>query len=277
MAEPSARLAAAREAVEQLGAHVFPLRPRGKTRALDTSWKSLATQDAARLAALFGPTARIQHRNSHGSEPTARGGPRHPGKGRPRRPLAGRALRRGCTASARQQRNELASLRTYTVGTPSGGRHLYFRRPAGSPWRTVKGVSAGRSILAVLAGTSWPLGRPPPQAATRHSRCPVARCLVVGRTAAAVAGSPPAPDPRPLRACQSLRPGCGGRSVRQVPAGGPRHSPCDPAHRRADAGQLGPGGHPWARRRPYGPARRRRRACRRRELHRPPRPHATVL
>jgi hypothetical protein len=114
--------------VAELDAHVFPLRSQGKTPAFDTSWPQLATQDPGRFASWFGPynigiatgpsgllvvdldTAKGQ------AAPPEWSGARH----------GGDVLRQ-----LAQQRGRMASLRTYTVATPTGGRHLYFRRPEG--------------------------------------------------------------------------------------------------------------------------------------------------
>lgn len=139
------RLGRAALAAAAAGHYVFPLQPRSKLPAVK-DWERVATRDPAQIAAWFsarpynpaiacGPSGLVvvDLDDAHGEpapEPWA--GARHG-----RDVLAQLATRTGLPA-------EVALPRTYTVATPTGGMHRYYRAPAGLELRNSAGALGWR-------------------------------------------------------------------------------------------------------------------------------------
>lgn len=152
--EPAAGdAAAAAIALAARGFAVFPLRPNAKTPAVPRDWEHAATTDPERLAALFrdrranlavacGPSRLLVIDLDVAKE---HGGPDCPGAADPRAGQGdpGRPAGAGHPAHGADVLRELAAgreiPRTLTIATPTGGRHLYFRMPAGVTLRNTAG------------------------------------------------------------------------------------------------------------------------------------------
>jgi hypothetical protein len=153
MSAPRSTLQAAALAAAASGLYVFPCQPRGKTPALHGAsgcegtgycadghqgWEQCATRDEAQIRdwwrrAPFNVAAAVGRSNllvidlDHGHGETAP--PEFPGATSGMDVLEMLAERAG----------QPAPWDTYSVGSPSGGLHLYFRAPAGSKFRNTAG------------------------------------------------------------------------------------------------------------------------------------------
>ncbi len=119
-------------AADELGLAVFPLRCCGKVPAGRGSWQDRATRDPDQLERWFtGPRACnigidtgagdllvIDLDDGHGQPPPPRWAPAQHG--------------RDVLARLAEEAGEPVPTATWTVATPSGGLHLYFRQPAGA-------------------------------------------------------------------------------------------------------------------------------------------------
>ena len=154
------------------GYYVFPVRPRRKTPAIE-DWEHAATQDAVQIGRWWRLPYNI-------GIATGRSGlvvvDLDHGHGQPA-PEAFRGARDGLDVLTRLAAAAGAPVPTdtFTVLTPTGGRHLYVRAPPGSSYATPRAGWAGGSTPAPTEGSSSPPGRSGPTAATRwpspHYRC----------------------------------------------------------------------------------------------------------
>jgi hypothetical protein len=174
---------------------VFPVQPRGKSPALGEDWQTLATRDPAQITAWW--TARPFN---VGIE-TGRSGllvvDLDPARGHTAPDewagaTGGReVLERIANAAA-----EAVPDQTYTVTTPSGGTHLYFRQPNGLALRNTQGSlgwridTRGHGGYVVGAGSVREDGY---YRVTRHGRIEA----MPGWLAAALTPPPPPPPGEP--------------------------------------------------------------------------------
>lgn len=142
--------------------YVFPVAPRGKTPAVK-NWQDKATRDPARIRNWFGAANYnigistgpsnllvVDLDDGHGAPPPERwAGTRH----------GSEVLARLAAAAGEKVPTE-----TYTVETPTGGLHLYFRQPDGLSLRNTIGTlgwridTRGHGGYVVAAGSSRPEG-----------------------------------------------------------------------------------------------------------------------
>jgi hypothetical protein len=145
------------------GLYVFPVAPAGKIPAI-TRWEQRATRDRRQLTAWwtrpFNIGAALGRSNlvvidldmvSDGEEPPTE--------------FAGATGGRDVLAMLAARTGHPAPFNTYTVSTPSGGSHLYYRAPAGRALRNTSGVlgfkidSRGHGGFVVVAGSLGRHGR----------------------------------------------------------------------------------------------------------------------
>lgn len=137
-------LAMALTGAHRHGFHLFPVRRDGKQPAQRASWKTIATRDLNQIRRWFGGPGRYNIGVATGLSglvvvdlDVAHG---EPAPERWASAQSGLDVFLALAADAQAD----PSLDTYTVRTPSGGLHLYFRAPAGRALRTTIGTLGWR-------------------------------------------------------------------------------------------------------------------------------------
>lgn len=162
-----ARLVATLLAAER-GWHVFPLLPGSKQPAI-RAWEQRATTDPDRIT-----THWHAHPDHNTAIATGRSGlivvdldqPRHSSEAvRRTNGLSMRGINSGAQALAQLATHVGATVpETYTVTTPSGGTHLYYRAPAGTRLRSTAGTlgplidTRAHGGYVVTVGSTTPTG-----------------------------------------------------------------------------------------------------------------------
>lgn len=192
---PIGRLGAAAMRAAAAGWCVFSVRPRSKVPAV-ADWDSAATTDVEQITEWWsarpwnvgisaGRSGLLVVDHAHGEPP----------------PLEWAGARGGLDVLARLAAASGAPVptNTYAVHTPSGGRHLYFRQPAGVELRNTQGGlgwridTRGRGGYVLAAGSVAPGGR----------YCVAKQCPVAPMPAWLLAALTPQPRPSPAKPGES--------------------------------------------------------------------------
>ncbi len=143
MTRRSTRLLNAALAGAESGLYVFPVAPRGKTPAV-RDWEQVATRDSEQIRAWWAARPYIGAAVGRSAIvvidlDTGRGEPTP-------EEFLGAGGGRDVLTTLASQANQPTPWNTYTVGTPTGGAHLYFGAPDGLTLRNTAGVLGWKII-----------------------------------------------------------------------------------------------------------------------------------